>query len=117
MSNIINYPGLKSFKSGSQWSGNRSGRPKKTYHRDDFTNELFLERKEDIRVVTEKLFIQAKAEMPWAIKLVFEYFLTRPKNSDTEDDSMNHIDLVERLKEIPNTKLIAIHKILSEESE
>lgn len=103
------------FKSGAEWKGNRNGRPKKTYSRDDFTDEIFLERKEDIKIVTERLFYHAKDDKPWAIKLVLEYFLTRPKNKESAEDTANNNDLVERLKTIPSSKLIAIHKMLSEE--
>ncbi len=103
------------FKSGAEWKGNRNGRPKKAYYRDDFTDEIFLERKEDIKVVTERLFFHAKTDKPWAIKLVLEYFLTRPKNKESTEESANNNDLVEKLKTMPSAKLIAIHKILAEE--
>ncbi len=108
---------IYAFKSGVEWKGNRNGRPKKVYCRDDFTDEIFLDRKEDIRVVAERLFVNAKDDKPWAIKLVLEYFLTRPKNKESAEDTANNNDLVEKLKTIPSAKLVAIHKMLSEEIE
>ncbi len=73
------------FKSGAEWKGNRNGRPKKLYSRDDFTNELFLESKEDIRIIKERVFYHAKNDQPWAMKLVWEYFMTKPKIKEEEE--------------------------------
>lgn len=101
------------FKSGKDWNGNRKGAPKKEFRRDDFTDELFLERKEDIRSVTERLFIHAKDDKPWAIKLVFEYFLTRPKNRD-EFDNNEHVSLVGTLSGYPPDILMEAHAFMME---
>ncbi len=108
---------LKGFRSGNEWNGNRNGRPKKIYLRDDFTDEIFQERKEDIRVVTERLFLNAKLDKPWAIKLVMEYFLTRPKNKQDPDQIANDNDIVDKLKSLPSSKLITIQRMLIEEIE
>jgi len=99
------------FKSGKEWNGNAKGAPKKQFRRDDFTDEIFLERKKDIKYVAERLFEQAKLDKPWAIKLVFEYFLTRPKNRD-EFESDVHASIVGKLSEIPSEKLKRIQGIL-----
>lgn len=115
MSNVVKYPGLRPFNSGHDPRRNTQGRPKKNYKRDDFTDEIFSERKDDIKVVTERLFFHAKDDKPWAIKLVLEYFLTRPRNRESEEENANNNDLVEKLKTIPSAKLVAIHKMLSEE--
>ena len=103
------------FKSGAQWTGNAKGRPKKVYSRDDFTDEIFLERKEDIKEVAERLFVHAKSDQPWAIKLVLEYFLTRPKVRESEEEVANNNEMMEKVSALPTAKLVAIHKMLSEE--
>lgn len=115
MIEAVKYQRAGQFKPGSQWTGNVKGRPKKAYSRDDFTDEIFLERKEDIREVAERLFVHAKSDKPWAIKLVLEYFLTRPKNKESAEETANNNDMVEKIKSIPTAKLVAIHKMLSEE--
>ena len=99
------------FKSGKDWKGNAKGAPKKEFRRDDFTDEIFTERKEDIRAVTDRLFFHAKTDQPWAIKLVFEYFLTRPKNRDDYGNDL-HANIVDKLAEIPNDRLVEIQGIL-----
>lgn len=113
--NKVRVAPSSAFKSGAEWKGNSNGRPKKSYCRDDFTDEIFLERKDDIRIVAEKLFVHAKNDSPWAIKLVLEYFLTRPKNKESAEESANNNELVDKLKTMPSAKLVAIHKMLSEE--
>lgn len=115
--NKVRMAPSSAFKSGAEWKGNGNGRPKKAYSRDDFTDEIFLERKDDIKIVAERLFVHAKDDQPWAIKLVLEYFLTRPKNKETAEESANNNELVDKLKTMPSAKLVAIHKMLSEEIE
>jgi hypothetical protein len=115
VSNIVKYPNLKPFKSGEEWNGNRIGRPKNNYKRDKFTDEIFEKHKGDIEKITQVLFEEAQERKPWAIKLVIEYFLTRPKNDESAEETANNNDLVEKLKAIPSSKLVAIHKMLSEE--
>lgn len=120
MSNIIKYSNLRPFKSGAEWTGNRSGRPKLHYKRDKYTDEIFEKHKNNgnIDKVADILFDEAITERkPWAITQICNIFFTRPKNDENQDDSANNNDVVEKLKEIPSAKLTAIHKILSEENE
>ncbi len=120
MSNVVKYPGLKPFKTGSEWAGNSLGRPKKHYKRDVYTDEIFEKHKlnGNIEKASDLIFEEAIIERkPWALTLICQYFLTRPKNDEGLDDTANNNDLVEKLKTIPSAKLVAIHKMLSEEIE
>jgi hypothetical protein len=120
MSNVVKYPNLKPFKSGSEWNGNKVGRPKQQYKRDKYTDELFEKYKANgnIEKVSDILFEEAIIERkPWALTLICQYFLTRPKNDEGIEEIANNNDVVEKLKTIPSDKLMAIHKMLSEEIE
>ena len=102
------------FKGGQNWNGNAKGRPKKVYSRDDFTNELFLESKDDIREIKNKIFAHAKNGDVWAMKLVWEYFLTKPKVKEEEEADHNKA-VVEGLTAISIEKLKRVQDILREE--
>lgn len=117
-SNIVKYPNLKPFKSGSEWSGNRAGRPKQHYKRDKYTDEIFEKHKSNgnIEKVSDILFEEAIIERkPWALTLICQYFLTRPKNDEGIEETANNNDFVEKLKTMPSDKLMAIHNMIKEE--
>ena len=119
-SNVVKYPNLRPFKSGAEWNGNRVGRPKLHYKRDKFTDEIFEKHKENgnIEKVSDILFEEAISERkPWAITLICQYFLTRPKNDEGVEESANNNDFVEKLKSIPSDKLMAIHNMIIGEIE
>jgi hypothetical protein len=99
------------FKSGAEWNGNRHGAPKKEFRRDAMTEKMVREREDDIREVTDRLFENAKANQPWAIKLVFQYAYTLPKSRD-EAENETQAALVGQLAEIPRERLIEIQKLL-----
>lgn len=121
MSNILKYPNLKPFNKGHDPRRRIEGRPKKLYVRDKYTDELFNKHKEngDLEKAVAILFEEAVVERkPYALTLVCNIFLTRPKNDEnvvSEEDDAN--DFTEKLKTIPKEKLLAAHKILSEELE
>lgn len=102
------------FKSGKEWNGNKKGAPKKEFRRDDFTEELFAESKDDIRKVKNRIIFHALNDEPWAIKLVCEYFLTKPKSRDDFETDV-HAKIVGKLVDLPNERLVHIQKMLLEE--
>lgn len=102
------------FKSGAEWNGNRHGAPKKEFRRDALTEKMVREREDDIREVTDRLFENAKANQPWAIKLVCQYAYTLPKSRDEAETDMGSA-LVSQLVEIPRERLIEIQKMLTNE--
>lgn len=104
------------FKSGAEWNGNSKGAPKKEFRRDFLTEKMVQEREHDIREVTDRLFDNAKANQPWAIKLVCQYAYTLPKSRD-EAENEAHAGLVSQLVEIPRERLIEMSKILAGEME
>lgn len=104
----------KGFKSGAQWNGNSKGAPKKEFRRDDFTEELFAESKDDIRAVKNRVIAHALNDQPWAIKLVCEYFMTKPKSRDDYESNV-HANIVGKLSDMPNDKLIQIQNMLLEQ--
>jgi len=120
VSNIVKYPNLKPFKSGSEWSGNKLGRPKQHYKRDKYTDELFEKHKANgnIEKVVEVLFDEGIVERkPYALTLLCQYFLTRPKNDEGISDTANNNELVDEFKQVSKDKLIAMRNILTEEIE
>jgi hypothetical protein len=112
---LANNHNLIPFKSGADWKGNRYGRPKKKFLRDDITNTLFLNHKEDISKVVEQVFDNAKAGDPWAMKLVFEYFLTKPKVPDEPQEDDTHAHLVDEFSKMPSELLVNIRDLILED--
>ncbi len=118
MTSIVSAKSLSNltpFKSGKDWTGNRLGRPKNVLDRDRFTGEIMFDNQEDIKIIVQELFSQAKQGNLGAIKLVIEYALTRAKPKETEQEIANNNELVERLKVMPSAKLIAIHNMIKGE--
>jgi hypothetical protein len=100
------------FKSGKEWKGNSKGAPKREFRRDDFTDEIFLERKDNIKEVVGIMFEIAMVEREkWAIELVAKYFLTTPKNRDDFESDV-HANIVGKLADIPHERLVEIQGIL-----
>jgi hypothetical protein len=100
------------FKPGAEWNGNRNGAPKKEFRRDAMTEKMVREREDDIREVTDRLFDNAKANQPWAIKLVCQYAYTLPKSRD-EAEVEAHAGLISQLVEMPREKLIEAKNMLA----
>ena len=61
--------GKKGFQSGDYWNGNSGGAKKKEFRRDAFTDEIFAERKADVREVVQIWFTYAKSGQKWAIEI------------------------------------------------
>lgn len=117
VSNVVKYPNLKPFKSGGEWNGNSLGRPKQHYKRDKYTDEIFEKHKANgnIEKASDILFEEAIVERkPWALTLICQYFLTRPKNDEGIDEIANNNDLVEKMKGMPTEKLMAFHKVIAD---
>ena len=106
--------GVKGFQKGAAWNGNRNGAPKKQFHRDDFTDELFHKYKDRIDIVADRLTTYAIEGNPWAMKLVCDYFLTRPKNRD-EFENTNQAIAFETFAGFRQEALIKIQDIMLEE--
>jgi hypothetical protein len=102
------------FKPGAAWTGNRNGRPKIKCKRDKLTLEIFEKHKGDIETIAQLLINQAKDEKPWAMKMVFEYFLTRPKNNEQQEEESANDSLGSLFENIPTDQLMIIQGILNE---
>lgn len=102
------------FKPGAEWNGNKFGAPKKEFRRDALTEKMVREREDDIREVTDRLFDNAKANQPWAIKLVCQYAYTLPKSRD-EVENEDQARLVGQLVAVPKERLEELRKILMDE--
>lgn len=102
------------FKPGAEWNGNRNGAPKKEFRRDALTEKMVKEREDDIREVTDRLFENAKANQPWAIKLVCQYAYTMPKSRDEAEADMGSA-LISQLVEMPRERLEAMRKMIAGE--
>lgn len=94
------------FKPGVAWNGNKLGRPKKNFSRDSFTDELFEESKDDLRDIKNLLMKCAKAGEPWAIKLAFEYFLTKATAASTPEELESKHLLIEAVKVMSDDRLL-----------
>jgi hypothetical protein len=104
------------FKPGAEWNGNKHGAPKKEFRRDALTEKMVMERQDDIREVTDRLFENAKDNQPWAIKLVCQYAYTLPKSRDeVENDAQGR--LLGELVAVPQEKLIKLRELLINEME
>jgi hypothetical protein len=112
--------GKKGFGSGDDWNGNKSGRPKSPDFRAKFTQELLESSFDDTKHIVGQVARFAMDGEQWALKLycstVLPYMLIKPK-TEMEVTETNNNELVEKLKTMPSAKLVAIHKILSEEIE
>jgi len=108
------------FKSGADWKGNKDGRPKNPDFRSKFTKELIEANFETTRIVFDNLGELAKSGDRWGMEkyltYMIPYSLLKPK-AEMEVTETNNNALVDELKTVPNAKLVAIHKILSEEIE
>src|SRR6266404_999702 len=96
--------GKKGFQSGDYWNGNSGGAKKKEFRRDAFTDEIFAERKADVREVVQIWFTYAKSGQKWAIERVLDIFLTKPKNSD-EITSSEYSSIFGIFSQMPEEKL------------
>lgn len=105
---------IRGFGTGVHWNGNRNGRPKKVFHRDSFTDELFFKQKERISSIVDNLFVHAENNEPWAMKLVLEYFLTKPKNDDSGEPDNKINPLVAKVVDVLNEdELLLVRNVLA----
>lgn len=109
--------GVKGFQSGANWRGNSNGRPKKPNFRDTFTEEFFKTNGIRVSNILKMIFEEAEERKPWAMKLIADYSLTRPKTPEPEEDTDNN-ELIERLaNKVKNAKLVELYDTLAEEIE
>jgi hypothetical protein len=106
------------FKSGADWNGNKSGRPKNPDFRAKFTQELIEANFETTRILFANLGEQAVNGDRWAVEKYLTYMapysLLKPK-SEMEVTETNNSEIVEMLSTYKKDTLVTIHKMLSEE--
>jgi hypothetical protein len=104
------------FKPGKDWNGNSKGAPKKQFRRDDFTDDLFLESKDRVRIVNDILFDFAIIEKePWAIKEVLRIYTTVAKNRTDIEHNVANSMLSSTISHIPKEVLEAMRANVVEE--
>lgn len=93
--------GAHLFKPGQ--SGNPKGRAKGSFTVSTFVkNKLYKPHQEDIIAVVNLSFKKALAGETWAIKLIYEYFVT--KQVDLDDENV-HALFEDKLKEMSKEQL------------